>query len=415
MIVIRGVTLIDGTGQAPVAGATVIVEEGRIVSAGSAAYPGPALPAGSVVLDARGMTVMPGVIDAHDHLNSHGYDLAGRHNLNKPLSLVHLETAAILEDTLASGVTAVRDAAGLDLGFKLAIEQGLIPGPRLKLALAFISPTGGVSDYTTISGHEFEPKPGIPPGVANGAEAVRAKVREMVRSGADVIKTATTGGVSSARHGPLEAQYSQEELDVIVDEARILDRKVMCHALGGPGLRVAVEAGVHSIEHGSYLDLNPELAPMMADKGIFYVPTFMVYVYHAGERGAPYMRERAAAMRDHHVRSLQLALQSGVKVAMGTDAGGYVHGCNAMELELMVQAGMTPMQAIVASTRTAGECMQMDRDVGTLEAGKQADLLVVDGDPLADIALLQKRDRLALIMKGGEIVTNRLPEPASVS
>jgi len=414
MIVIRGATLIDGTRAAPVANATVVVDGDRIVSAGppaQAAVPDPA----ARVLDANGCTVMPGIIDAHDHLNSHGYDLAGRHNLTKPLSLVHMETAAILADTLACGTTAVRDAAGLDLGFRLAVDQGLIPGPRLKIALAFISPTGGVSDYATVSGHEFGPKPGIPAGVANGADAVRAKVREMVRSGADQIKTATTGGVSSARHGPLEAQYSREELDTIVDEARILDRKVMCHALGGPGLRVAVEAGVHSIEHGSYLDLDPELAPMMADKGIFYVPTFMVYVYHASERGAPYMRERASAMREHHVRSLQLAMQCGVKVAMGTDAGGYVHGCNPMELELMVNAGMTPMQAIVASTRTAAECMQMDREIGTLESGKLADLLVVDGDPLADIGLLQNRERLALIMKGGEIVKNLLPELPPVS
>jgi imidazolonepropionase-like amidohydrolase len=408
MIAIQGATLIDGHGGSPVPNATVVVDRERVLSAGPAGSEA----AGATVLDARGMTVMPGIIDAHDHLNSHGYGLEGRHNLNKPLSLVHMETASILADTLASGTTSVRDAAGLDLGFKLAVEQGLIPGPRLKLALAFISPTGGVSDYTTISGHEFDPKPGIPAGVANGAGAVRAKVREMVRAGADVIKTATTGGVSSASHGPLESQYSREELDVIVDESRILDRRVMCHALGGPGLRVAVEAGVHSIEHGSYLDLDPELATMMADKGIFYVPTFMVYVYHAGERGAPYMRERAAAMREHHVRSLQLAMRAGVSIAMGTDAGGYVHGQNPMELELMVRAGMTPMQAILASTRTAAECMEIDHDTGTLEAGKLADIIVVDGDPLADISLLQQRKRLALIMKSGEIVKNRLPETA---
>lgn len=408
MIAITGATLIDGTGLAPVPNATVVVDGDRIVSAGPARDGDVPRSPGATVLGARGRTVMPGIIDAHDHLASHGYDLVSRHGLNKPLSLVHLETAAILQDTLASGTTTVRDAGGLDQGFKLAVDQGLIPGPRTTISLAFISPTGGVSDYTTVSGHEFSPRPGIPPGVANGSDAVREKVREMVRAGADVIKTATTGGVSSPRHGPLEAQYSRAELDVMVDEARILGCKVMCHALGGPGLRVAVEACVHSIEHGGYLDLDPDLARMMADKGIFYVPTFMVYVYHAGERGAPYMRERAEAMREHHVRSLQLAMESGVKVAMGTDAGGYIHGLNPMELELMVKAGMTPMQAIVASTRTAAECLQMEHEVGTLEPGKLADLLVVDGDPLADISVLQNRDRLALIMKGGEIFKNQL-------
>ncbi len=161
--------------------------------------------------------------------------------------------------------------------------------------------------------------------------------------------------------------------------------------------------------------LDPELASIMAEKGIFYVPTFLVYVYHAGERGSPYMRERAAAMREHHIQSLQLAMKAGVRIAMGTDAGGYAHGRNPAELELMVLAGMTPMQAIVASTRTAAECLEMEADLGTIEAGKLADLLVVDGDPLADITLLQDRSRLALIMKGGKPYKNQLnSRPASV-
>src|SRR5579884_3279405 len=310
---------------------------------------------------------MPGIIDAHDHVTSHGYDLASRLGLTKPLSLIHLETAAILRDTLACGTTTVRDAGGLDLGFKLAIDRGLIPGPRSRIALSFISPTGGIGDHTTVSGATIPPPPGLPSGVANGPEEVRAKVREMVRAGADVIKTATTGGVSSARRGPLDAEFSRAEIEAMVDAAAILGRKVMCHALGGPGLRVAVDAGVHSIEHGGYLDLDPEAIKIMADKGIFYVPTFMVYVYHGSDQaGAAYMQQRARAMKEHHVRSLQMAMESGVRIAMGTDAGGYVHGRNPMELQLMVEAGMTPMQAIVASTRTAAECLEMDHEVGTL-------------------------------------------------
>lgn len=408
MLVIQGGTLIDGTGSPPLPDSVIVIEGDRILSAGRAAEIETPNGPDVQVLVARGKTVMPGIIDAHDHVTSHGYGAAER--LSKPLSLVHLETAAILRDTLACGTTAVRDAGGLDLGFKLAIDQGLIPGPRTRIALSFISPTGGVGDATTMSGLTMPARPGLPSGVANGPEAVREKVREMVRSGAGVIKTATTGGVSSARRGPLDAEFSRAEIDAMVDEARILGKKVMCHALGGPGLRVAVEAGVHSIEHGGYLDLDPELATMMAEKDIFYVPTLMVYVYHAGERGAPYMRERAAAMKEHHIKSVQLALEQGVRIAMGTDAGGYVHGQNPMELQLMVEAGMTPMQAIVASTRTAAECMEMEHEIGTLEPGKLADLLVVDGDPLTGIAILQDRARLPLIMKGGEPFVNRLPQ-----
>jgi imidazolonepropionase-like amidohydrolase len=402
VIVITGGTLIDGKGGPPLPDAVLVVDGEWITAAGRAGQV--AIPSGPdvTVLDARGKTVMPGIIDAHDHLSSHGYDLAGRLGLTKPLSLIHMETAVILRDTLACGTTTVRDAGGLDLGFKLAIDQGLIPGPRTRIALSFISPTGGIGDRTTVSGAFLPPPPGLPSGVANGPEEVRARVREMVRAGADVIKTATTGGVSSSRRGPLDAEYSRAELDAMVDEARILGRRVMCHALGGPGLRVAVEAGVHSIEHGGYLDLDPDVAKMMADMGIFYVPTFMVYVYHGSEQaGAEYMRQRARAMKEHHVRSLQLALETGVRVAMGTDAGGYVHGCNPMELELMVHAGMTPMQAILASTRTAAECLEMEGELGTLEPGKLADLLIVDGNPLSDITVLQDRDRLEVIMKGG--------------
>jgi len=163
------------------------------------------------------------------------------------------------------------------------------------------------------------------------------------------------------------------------------------------------------------LDLDPDATRMMAAKGIYYVPTFMVYVYHAGERGAPFMQQRARAMKEHHVRGLRMALEAGVKIAMGTDAGGYVHGKNPMELALMVEAGMTPLQAIVASTRTAAECMEMAGEIGTLEAGKLADLLVVDGDPLADVSVLQDRGRLALIIKGGEAFVNRLPQRAAMS
>jgi imidazolonepropionase-like amidohydrolase len=407
MIVIRGGTLIDGTGRPPIENSVIVIDGDKIHALGRASDVMTPSGPGVTELDARGKTILPGLIDAHDHLSSHGYDLASRMGLTKPLSLIHLEIANTIRDTLLAGITTVRDAAWLDVGFKQAVDQGIIPGPRLRVAISIISPTGGVGDRTTPSGQCFSP-PGIPFSVADGVDAARQKVREMVRAGADVIKTATTGGVSTPRRGPLDLEYTRTEIDAIVDEARLLGKRVMCHALGAPGIRVAVEAGVHSIEHGSYIDEDPDVIRMMADQGTFYVPTFMVYRYHGSERAAPFMQKRAQAMREHHIRSVQEVMKHGVRVAMGTDAGGYVHGQNAMELQLLVEAGMSPMEAIVASTKTAAECLEMEKEVGTLEPGKLADLLVVAGDPLKDITLLQQRENLALIMKGGEPVVDRL-------
>ena len=199
------------------------------------------------------VSIIPGLIDTHDHLASHGYGLATRWGLDEPASTAHLRTARVLADTLAMGYTTVRDAGGLDAGFKLAVEQGLIPGPRLVLALQIISPTGGIGDRVSPSGHDccgaYDPL--LPPCVANGSDAVRDVVRTMARAGADVIKTATTGGASSRPgHGPLDAAFSLAEMEALVTESHALGRRVMCHALGGPGLRTALAAGVDDLRVG---------------------------------------------------------------------------------------------------------------------------------------------------------------------
>lgn len=401
---IVGGTLIDGTGGI-VRNAVVLVEEDRIAGVGTVdQLP---IPSGTEVLDVTGKTVMPGVIDTHDHLANHGYGVMARLGLEQAISYTNLLTARAIRVTLGAGITTVRDAAGLDRGFKQAVEEGLIPGPRLLITLDFISPTGGISDRTTISNHYIHPNPALPHAVADGAVAVRAKVREMIRAGADTIKTATTGGVSSPRHGPKDAEYSREELEALVDEAHAQGKRVMCHALGGPGLELAVDCGVDSIEHGGYLDEHPKAITRMAQQGTYYVPTYSVYTHH---RKSPveYMRQRANDMVQHHLKSLTVALDAGVKVVMGTDAGGWVHGRNMTELELLVEAGMKPMDAIVASTGEAAQCIGLGADVGTIEPGKYADLLVVDGDPLSDIGVLQREERLLLVMKGGQAVVDRL-------
>jgi imidazolonepropionase-like amidohydrolase len=229
----------------------------------------------------------------------------------------------------------------------------------------------------------------------------------MVRAGADVIKCATTGGASSrAGHGPRDQAFDPDEMKALCDEAHALGRKVMCHALGGAGLRLALEAGADSIEHGCYLDEDPELIPMMAERGIFFVPTLTVYEYHR-ESPAPYVRERAHALRAHHVESVGRALAAGVKVVAGTDAGGHGHPNNALELALLVAAGMTPMQALQAATSRAAECLGLEQEIGTIEKGKWADLILVEGDPLRDVTVLQDRRRIKRVIKGGVPVTTR--------
>jgi imidazolonepropionase-like amidohydrolase len=413
--VLTGATLIDGTGAAPVSDAAVVIDGERIIATG------PRLavtwPAHAEIVDVRGRTIIPGLIDAHDHLASHGYALATRWGLDEPASTAHLRTARVLAETLAMGYTTVRDGGGLDAGFKVAVEQGLIPGPRLVLGIQIVSPTGGIGDRVSPSGHTccavYDPL--LPESVANGPDEVREVVRTMVRAGADVIKTATTGGASSRPgHGPLDAAFSLQEMQALVAESHALDRRVMCHALGGPGLRTALEAGVDSIEHGCYLDEEPTLMTKMAAQGTFFVPTLTVYVYHR-ESASPHVRARAIALHPHHVASVQRALELGVPIAAGTDAGGHGHPKNALELKYLVEASLTPMQALRAATQGAAQCLGLERELGTLEKGRLADLVVVNGSPLADVTVLLDPARIELVLKSGVVCADRRKAPANDS
>ena len=408
-----GATLIDGSGKPAVSDAVVLINGERIESVGPRAVV--SWPAGTEVVDISGMTIMPGLIDCHDHLGHQNYQLMNRWHLDEPTSLAYIRTARTIEDTLRAGYTCVRDGGGLDWGFKQAVEEGLIAGPRLVVTVAIISPTGGLADSVSPSGHRnpFHVNARVPGGVADGPDGVRAKVREMVRVGADQIKFATTGGASSRPgHGPRDIEFGEDEVKALVEEAAALGRRTMCHAVGGDGLRMAVKAGVGSIEHGSYLAEDPDLLKMMADKGTFFVPTFEVYEFHSTV-SAPHMIARAQALMDIHQESLHKALEAGVKVVAGTDAGGFVHGDNAREVELLMLRGMSNMQAIQAATGWAAECVEMGKDIGTLEAGKLADLLVIDGDPLRDIAVLRDREKIKVVMKGGDTYVNNLSVSAA--
>jgi imidazolonepropionase-like amidohydrolase len=408
MKVLKGGTLIDGTGADPVAGATVVVRDQRIEAVTTRA--GSDWPSEAEVIDVSGMTILPGLIDCHDHLAMHGYDLARRWGIDEPQSTRALRTAKVLRETLAAGYTAVRDAAGLDTGFKRAIDEGLITGPRLVVSLCIVSPIGGIADRVSPSGFSccVPNDPLLPDGVVSSLADVRPVVRRIVRAGADVIKCATTGGAGSRPgHGPRDGAFNLDEMQALTDEAHALDRRVMCHALGGRGLRIAIEAGADSIEHGCYLDEEPELLDMMAQRGIFFVPTFAVYEYHR-KSALLHVRERAHHLQEHHAQSLRRAFAAGVKIAAGTDAGGHGHPSNAMEIECLVTAGLTPLQALRAATGWAAECLGLERDIGTVEKGKLADLIVVAGDPLSDVTVLQNPERIALVLKGGEIAANRL-------
>jgi imidazolonepropionase-like amidohydrolase len=360
------------------------------------------------------MALLPGLIDCHVHLTGQwGYDLL--RSLVTPPSLSLLYAVPNARATLEAGITTARDAGGTPAAVKLGIERGLFPGPRLLVAVSFLSQTGGHGDGympCCIDLHDNRPLD-VPSGVVDGADQMRQRVREILRAGADWIKLCTSGGVLSPADSPDSAQFTVEEIAVAVYEAAAQDKRCMAHAQSNRGIKNALEAGIASIEHGIYLD--DEAIEMMLARGVYLVPTLVapqdVLELAAAKPGLlpAYAVEKSRAVMATHRESFRRAVQAGVKVAMGTDSGVGPHGGNARELALMVEhGGMTPMQAIVASSRSAAELLRRQESVGTIAAGMFADLLLVDGDPLADVSLLADRSRLALVMKGGGEVVGRM-------
>lgn len=401
---IRAGTLIDGTGAAPVRNAVILVQGDRITAVGANVQ----VPAGATVIDLSGATVLPGFIDAHVHLAGHtigdgDWQHAGLTEMPSQLALLG---AAHAHQTLEAGFTTVRvvgSGSFGDLALRNAIAAGWIPGPRILGAGTSFGINGGHCDGS--SGYQPESplsRGTIEAGAADGVEEVREAVRYNVKHGADLIKICATGGVLSPTDSVGVQQYTEEEIRAVVEAAHMTERRVAAHAHGTAGIKAAVRAGVTSIEHGSMLDA--EAVALMKQRGTWLVPTllagFTVESLATARRLPPAIAAKALAIAPRMHNSFKMAVDGGVKIALGTDAGVMRHGTNAREFALMVRYGMTPMQAIVAGTSGSATLLGLERDIGTITVGKRADIVAVQSNPLDSIQVLQS---VAFVMKDGRV------------
>ncbi len=404
-VVLKAARLIDGTGAAPIINAVVVITDNNITAVGTASSI--TIPANAKVIDLGNATLLPGFIDAHTHLigrvlGDPAGDSASVRDFESFGAILGVGNARA---TLMSGFTSVPNVGAFgrfdDMALRKAISEGWTPGPRMQTAGHSLGIRGGHCDE-----NGFRPglkDPGIEEGIADGPDQIRAAVRYQIKYGADVIKTCATGGVLSEGDAVGATQYTFEELKAMVDEATKLERKVAAHAHGTEGIKLATRAGVASIEHGSFLD--EEGARLMKEKGVYMVPTLSAgeAVERAAKNGvlkglrAEKAFAAAAAMRT----AIKLAVQMKVLIALGTDAGVFPHGANAHEFELLVEwGGMSPMDAILAGTINGARLVGWEKNLGTLQAGKWADIVAVSGDPLADIKTLQN---VSFVMKNGVV------------
>jgi imidazolonepropionase-like amidohydrolase len=395
IIAIHHVRLVDGNGQA-IEQATVIVRDRNIHAAGPSRII--SIPRGATRIDGRGLTLLPGLIDCHVHLCLGGEPDVVKAVEQATATETLLKASQLARQTLEAGVTTVRDVGARDhsiFALKQAIDKGLTPGPRIIGAGLAICMIGG---HARFIGQEVE-----------GVEQVRQVVREQIEAGAEVIKVIASGGVLTPGTSPDQAQLTLEELRAAVDEAKQAGRKVAAHAHGASGMKNAIRAGVHSIEHATLID--EEAAGLFEKHAVYIVPTLSALATTAACRrgcGIPdCVLDKAKAMTKQHQRSFRQAHHRGLLIAMGTDAGTPFnhHGDNAQELERMVALGMTPMEAIIASTSSAARLIGILEQVGTIERGKQADLLLIEGNPLRKIDLLRDRKRIIGVMKAGRFVS----------
>ena len=417
-LVVRAARLFDGAGSDLRRNVAVVIRDGRIERVASADGFQP--PPGASTVDLGDVTLLPGLIDCHVHLSmelTRGWELQAVKGTPADAALVGVVGA---QKTLRAGFTTVRnlgDAGGESVALRNAIDRGMLPGPRIVTARHMLSITGGHGDWNggfrpglTLLG--FDPAEA---GLCDSPDACRAAVRTQVKYGADVIKISATGGVLSAGDEIGARQFSDEELRAIVSEAHLLGRKVAAHAHGTAGLKAAVLAGVDSIEHGSILD--DEAIRLMKERGTALVPTLMAgETVEAGARAGTlpdFAVAKALVVRPKMVDSFRRAAAAGVRIAFGTDSAVSPHGKNAHEFELMVQGGMTPVAALKAATKTAAELLGREAEIGTIAAGKVADLVAVPGDPLRDISVVQRP--VAVFQAGREVDLGVPPAPRTTT
>jgi imidazolonepropionase-like amidohydrolase len=395
VVAVKAARMLDVKTGSLISNAVVVIENGRIVAAGQNA----AIPAGAEVIDLGARTLLPGLIDSHTHLT---FDLATINSMSISIPREALVGARNARLTLEAGFTTVRNVGAhgySDIALRDAIDAGDVTGPRIVASGPSLGITGGHCDENLLP-FEFHHKAD---GVADGVPGVMQKTREVMKYGANVIKICSTGGVLSYGDDPKAAQYTLEEMKTIVEEAHRAGRKVAAHAHGGDGIKYAVQAGVDSIEHGTYID--EEAVKMMKARGAYLVPTlyltdWFMENYEKLRVPAPLVAKAKIVMPEMR-KNIGAAFKMGVPVAFGTDAAVYPHGLNAREFAVYVKLGMTPVQAIQTATVHASKLLGLEESIGAIESGKYADLIAVDGDPTKDVTELE---RVKWVMKGGAIV-----------
>ncbi len=406
--VLKAARMFNGKSEHVVSPGLVVVANGKIVGVG----PSAAIPAGAETIDLGDATLLPGLMDAHTHLTypfERDYSKQELDGLKKTIPERTLDAVEIVRKTLMAGFTTVRDVGAgdyIDVGLRNAINNGKIPGPRMLVAVNALGATGGHCDYSAgFAPMIFGRESGITDGVINSPDQARQAVRYNIKHGADVIKTCATGGVLSLTDDVDTPQLTQAELDALVDEAHALRRKTAAHAHGATGAKRAIRAGIDSIEHGSFLD--DEALDMMKARGTYYVPTLMAAEGLKERLTDGYLPPVVAAKARQAMAALNAtvrnAITRGVKIVVGTDATVYPHGRNAEEFHLLVDLGMTPINALKAGTSLDAELLGVMDRTGTLEVGKLADVVACPGDPETNVRQVEK---IRFVMKEGVIYRN---------